>query len=406
MRTVEEHLARILADITPLEPLEVTLSDARGCVLAEDITAAAPLPGFDNSAMDGYAVRAVDVEAAGPEQPVVLQVIDDVPAGFRSSRSVLPGTAIRIMTGAPMPAGADAIVPVEETDAGTRDVSITKGSPPGAYIRRAGEDVAAGQLVLQAGEEVGPRQIALLAAVGRGRVSIRPRPRVVVVSTGSELVEPGEPLAPGLLADSNGVMLTAAAWDAGGVPYRVGPISDDARMLAATLEDQLVRADLIVTSGGVSAGAYDTVKAVLSRLGTVDFVKVAMQPGMPQGHGVLGPDRTPIITLPGNPVSSYVSFEVFVRPVIRRMLGHPSVHRPTVRATCLSGFASPAGKVQLVRGWLRVAEGRYVVEPVGGHGSHLLGALAHSNALLIVPADVTQVSDGDAVIVLTLDRAR
>ena len=191
---------------------------------------------------------------------------------------------------------------------------------------------------------LGPRDIALLAAVGRGRVSVHPQPRVVIISTGSELVEPGMPLTPGLVADSNGVTIAAAVQEAGAIAYRVGPLPDDAAALLATLEDQLVRADLVVTTGGVSAGAYDTVKAVLSRLGTVEFTTVAMQPGMPQGHGVMGPEETPIFTLPGNPVSAYVSFEVFVRPVIRRMLGHERIYRPVVRAVLAEPLVSPRGQ--------------------------------------------------------------
>jgi molybdopterin molybdotransferase len=234
-------------------------------------------------------------------------------------------------------------------------------------------------------------------------VSVHPQPRVVIISTGSELVEPGSPLTPGLVADSNGVTIAAAVQEAGAIAYRVGPLPDDATTLLATLEDQLVRADLVVTTGGVSAGAYDTVKAVLSRLGTVEFTTVAMQPGMPQGHGVMGPEDTPIFTLPGNPVSAYVSFEVFVRPVIRRMLGHQSIYRPVVRAVLVDPLVSPRGKRQFARGHLAVEDGRYVVRPAGGQGSHMLGALAKANALVVIPEDVTEVKPGTAVAVLRLD---
>jgi molybdopterin molybdotransferase len=232
---------------------------------------------------------------------------------------------------------------------------------------------------------------------------VHPQPRVVVLSTGSELVEPGATLSPGLIVDSNGVTIAAAVQEAGAIAYRVGPVADDASTLLATLEDQLVRADLIITTGGVSAGAYDTVKAVLSRLGTVEFTRVAMQPGMPQGHGTLGPDATPIFTLPGNPVSAYVSFEVFVRPVIRRMLGHQHIYRPVVRAVLAETLHSPAGKRQFARGHLAVEDGRYVVRPAGGQGSHMLGALAKANALVVVPEDVTEAKPGTAVAVLRLD---
>jgi molybdopterin molybdotransferase len=403
VRSVEEHLQSVLADVEPLSPLDVTLVDARACVLAEDVAAPWPLPPFDNAATDGYAVKAADLLAASDGKPVVLRVIDDVPAGYRASTELRESTAIRIMTGAPLPEGAEAVVPVEWTDGGMPEVRITRSVARGANVRRRGDDVGLGDVVATAGTVLGPRDIALLAAVGRGRVLVHPQPRVVIISTGSELVEPGSPLAPGLIADSNGVTIAAAVQEAGAIAYRVGPLPDDASTLLAALEDQLVRADLVVTTGGVSAGAYDTVKAVLSRLGTVEFTTVAMQPGMPQGHGVMGPENTPIFTLPGNPVSAYVSFEVFVRPVIRRMLGHEQIYRPVVRAVLVDALHSPAGKRQFARGHLAVEDGRYVVRPAGGQGSHMLGALAKANALVVIPEDVTEVKPGTAVAVLRLD---
>ena len=313
------------------------------------------------------------------------------------------GTAIRIMTGAPLPEGAEAIVPVEDTDGEMPQVKVYDKTARGQHIRRRGDDVGLADVVATAGTVLGPREIALLAAVGRGSASVHPRPRVVVLSTGSELVEPGGQLQPGLISDSNGVSIAAAAAEAGAVAYRVGPVMDDAPTLLATLEDQLVRADLVVTTGGVSAGAYDTVKAVLSRMGTVEFVKVAMQPGMPQGHGVLGPDATPIFTLPGNPVSAYVSFEVFVRPVLRRLLGHKEIYRPVVRAVCAERLTSAAGKRQFARGILSVEDGRFVVRPAEGQGSHMLGGLARANSLVVIPEGVTRVDVGDPVAVLQLE---
>ncbi len=403
MRSVEEHLQAVLAGVLPLSPLDVTLQDARGCVLAESVTAPWPLPPFDNASMDGYAVKVADVATATEGAPVTLDVIDDVPAGYRSAEVLREGTAIRIMTGAPIPEGAEAVIPVESTDAGMPTVRISRSVKMGDYIRLRGDDIALGELVSTAGTILGPREIALLAAVGRGRASVHPQPRVVVMSTGSELVEPGGQLLPGMISDSNGPTIAAAVQEAGAIAYRIGPIPDDPDIMLATLEDQLVRADLIITTGGVSAGAYDTVKAVLSRLGTVEFTKVAMQPGMPQGHGTLGPDDTPIFTLPGNPVSAYVSFEVFVRPVIRRMLGHQNIYRPVVRAVLAESLQSPAGKRQFARGSLSVEDGRYVVRPAGGQGSHMLGALAKSNALVVVPEDVTDLRAGSAVAVLRLD---
>lgn len=403
MRSVEDHLQAVLAGVSPLAPLDVTLVESRGCVLAEDVTAPWPLPAFDQAATDGYAVVADDLLTASDGKPTRLAVIDDVPAGYRASHDLTPGKAIRIQTGAPLPEGADSVVPLDRTDGGMREVSVTRGVRSGDHVRHRGDDVELGEVVVPAGTVVGPREIALLAAVGRGRVSVHPQPRVVVLSIGSELVEPGGQLAPGLVADSNGVTIAAAVQESGALAYRVGPLRDDASTLLATLEDQLVRADLIVTTGGVSAGAYDTVKSVLSRLGTVEFTKVAMQPGTPQGHGTLGPDSTPIFTLPGNPVSAYVSFEVFVRPVIRRMLGHERIYRPVVRAVLVDPLPSPAGRRQFARGVLSVEDGRYVVRPAGGQGSHMLGGLSRANALVVVPEDVTEVKPGEAVAVLRLD---
>lgn len=405
MIRVEEHMDAVLNGVQPLSPLEVQLIDAHGCILAEDITAPLDLPPFDNSAMDGYAVRSEDLAGASEPAPVHLPVVGDIPAGSSPAYSVQPGLCVRIMTGAPVPPGADAVVPVEWTDGGVASVSIDRPVTPGAYIRRAGEDVTTGEVVLAAGAHLGAAQIGLLAAIGRDRVPVRPRPRVVVLATGSELVEPGtSSLAPGQIYDSNSFALTLAALEAGALAFRVGIVADDPRALVDAIDDQLVRADLVLTSGGVSAGAYDVVKEVLGRVGDVRFTKVAMQPGMPQGFGHIGPDRTPIFTLPGNPVSAYVSFEVFVRPAIRRMLGVDPLHRPMVRARLLEPFRSSRAKRSYTRGWLEVADGRYVVRPVGGSGSHLVADLALANAFIVVPEDVEEVPAGATVSVMMLER--
>ncbi len=400
MRTVDEHLAEVMSVVGPLSPLEVGLLDAHGCVLAEDVVAPAPLPGFDNSAMDGYALRVADLERL----PAVLPVVGDIAAGPASSLRVQPGLCVRIMTGALMPAGADAVVPLEWTDGGVAQVRIDRRPDVGGYVRRAGEDVVAGETVLTAGTYLGSSQVGLAAAVGRGRLLVRPRPRVVVVSTGSELVEPGFPLGPGQLHDSNSLALTTACIEAGAIAYRVGIVPDDGRRLLASLEDQLVRADVLVTSGGVSVGAYDVVKEVLSRIGTVGFHKVAMQPGMPQGFGTIGPDSTPVFGLPGNPVSAMVSFEAFVRPALRRMLGDEQTARPSVSAISTADLRSPAGKRSFLRVWLEWRDGAYVASPVSGTGSHLLAGMARANALAVVPEDVDGIQAGNAVRVLLLER--
>ena len=386
--------------VSPLAPLEFGLLDAHGCVLVEDVVAQAPLPGFDNSAMDGYALRLADLD----ELPAVLPVIGDVAAGPASPLTVQPGLCVRIMTGAMVPAGADIVVPLEWTDGGVARVRIDRRPDLGGYIRRAGEDVVAGQTVLTAGTHLGSAQIGLAAAVGRARLLVRPRPRVVVVSTGSELVEPGGVLRPGQLHDSNSLSLTTACLEAGAIAYRVGIIPDDGRRLLASLEDQLVRADVLVTSGGVSVGAYDVVKEVLSRLGTVGFHKVAMQPGMPQGFGTIGPDSTPVFGLPGNPVSAMVSFEAFVRPALRRMMGAEQTARPTVRAVTTVDLRSPAGKCSFLRVRLEVRDGVYIASPVSEPGSHLLAGLSRANALAVVPEDVERIEAGSPVQVMVLER--
>ncbi|MGH8970562.1 MAG: molybdotransferase-like divisome protein Glp [Actinomycetes bacterium] len=404
MKTVDQHLTDLLEGIEPIAPLNLQLLDAHGCILTDDVVAGVDLPPFDNASMDGYAVRLEDVGSATEQTPAQLPVVGDVAAGAASAYSVQPGLSVRIMTGAPIPAGAEAVVPLEWTDRGLAAVSVRERPEPGSFIRRQGEDVRAGDVVLGAGTRLGPGQLGLLAAVGRDRVQVRPRPRVVILSTGSELVEPGQPTAAGQIHESNSYILTSASREAGALAFRVGIVPDQPKLLLDAIEDQLIRADLVLTSGGVSVGAYDVVKEVLSRLGTVTFDAVAMQPGKPQGWGTVGPDRTPIITLPGNPVSSFVSFEVFVRPVIRRMLGVEPLQRPVVRATCQGPLTSPAGKRQFARGWLGVEEGRYVVRPVGGPGSHLVGDLAQSNALIVVPEATTQVPPGGTVEVMVLER--
>jgi molybdopterin molybdotransferase len=354
--------------------------------------------------MDGYALCVEDVATASEDHPVHLPVVGEVAAGQTKLFALSPGTAVRIMTGAPVPQGSDAVVPVEWTDGGVAAVRITQAPERGQHIRRRGEDVLAGDVLLEDGAVVGPRQIGLLASVGRAQVRSRPRPRVVILSTGSELREPGTPLSHDSVYDANSYMLAAAARNAGAIAYRVGIVSDDPQEFSDALSDQLVRADLVVTSGGVSKGQYDVVKEVLGELGTVHFGEVAMQPGKPQGFGVVGEDATPIFTLPGNPVSAYISFEVFVVPAIRMMMGRQPYHRPLVRAVCQQGFGSRHGKQQFVRAQFGIDNAGAHVVPVGGHGSHLVGDLSEANALIVVPEDDARVDAGSTVQVMVLDR--
>ncbi|MEV0584031.1 gephyrin-like molybdotransferase Glp [Nonomuraea sp. NPDC050310] len=395
MKSVDAHLAEVLATVRTLAPLEVELERALGTTLAEEVASPVPSPPFDNSAMDGYAVRAADLA----QVPVTLPVIDDVAAGSGELRAVGPGHAVRIMTGAPVPAGADAVVPVEWTDGGTATVTIDRAAPVGNAIRRAGEDVQAGEVVLKPGTLIGPAQLGILAGVGRRRVWVRPRPRVVVISTGAELVEPGTPLGPGQIWDSNSYTLAAAVREAGGESFRVGIVGDDPADFLDQLDAQLVRADVVITSGGVSMGAYEPVKEALSPLGTVRFERVAMQPGMPQGFGVVGEDQVPIFALPGNPVSSYVSFVLFVLPALRKMSGLPDGPSMATTAQVVAPLRSPAGRRSFLRG---VLSDDGTVMPVHGQGSHQLAALASANALIVVPEELTEVPSGATVRVIRL----
>jgi molybdopterin molybdotransferase len=404
VRSVEEHLTKILELVEPLPPYEQPLLEAIGLPICQDVTATIDLPTFDNSAMDGYACRRDDLLDASEATPVRLPVVGESAAGQSKAYALSPGQAVKIMTGAPLPTGADVVVPIEWTDGGRANVSIERLPAPGEHVRPRGEDVVAGQQLLAEGTILGPRQAAIMAATGHASVQARPRPRIVVLSTGSELREPGTALGFDSIYDSNSFALAAAVRQADAIAYRVGIVTDDPQELTDTLSDQLVRADLVVTSGGVSKGDYDVVKDVLGRLGTVQFNEVAMQPGKPQGFGTIGEDDTPIFTLPGNPVSSYISFEVFVLPAIRRMMGKLPYRRPQVQAQLTQGIESPNGRRQFVRGSFELTERGAQVTPVGGHGSHLIGSLSQSDALIVVPETTTSVDAGTTVDVLVLDR--
>ncbi|MWA05837.1 molybdopterin molybdenumtransferase MoeA [Actinomadura sp. LD22] len=400
MRTVDEHLTEILGSVAALPPLDLALLEAQGTVLAEPVTAPVPLPPFDNSAMDGYAVVAADIAGATEAEPVTLPVVGDIVAGDPGVSAIRTGLTARIMTGAPLPAGADAVIPVEWTDGGAATVRVSRPAPAGNYIRRSGEDVLAGQTVVEAGTRLGATQIGMVAAVGRSHVVVRPKPRVVVVSTGDELQEPGAPLAHGQIWESNSYMLTAAVVEAGGMGFRQATVHDEPAKVMEMLEDQLVRADAIVTSGGVSMGTRDVVKEVLSGTGTVRFHKVRMRPGKPQGFGLL--EGTPVFTLPGNPVSAYVSFQVFVRPALRAMQGLPPEPMPTVSAVLAEDIKSPAGLRHFVRGRLAFNRSHYTVTPAETQGSHQLGSLAMANALIVLPEDSEALPAGSHVDVMRL----
>jgi molybdopterin molybdotransferase len=398
VRTVEEHQAVVTALLPPLAEESVSLAAAHGRVLARDVHARVALPGFDNSAMDGYAARWAEVAGAA-RTSVRLPVAEDIPAGRADVVPLAPGTVHRIMTGAPLPPGADVVVPVELTDAATDVVEIRDAPSAGSHLRAAGEDIAAGAVALSAGTPLGAAQLGLAAAVGISTVSVRRRPRVLVLSTGSELVEPGQPLLPGQIYESNSTLLAAAVEEAGGEPRRLHFVPDDVDQFLTAVRVELATADLLITSGGVSAGAYEVVKDAFRELGTVEFVKVAMQPGGPQGAGTV--DGVPVVTLPGNPVSSFVSFEVFVRPALRRAMGHAFPDRLRVPARLAGPLRSPAGRRQFLRG-------RYdgeQVSQVGGPGSHLVAHLARANSLVVVPEDVPELPAGAEVDVILIEGA-
>lgn len=374
----------------------VALTEAQGLALADDVVARLALPVFDNSAMDGYAVRAEDTAGATRERPVVLPVAEDIPAGRTDELTLQPETAHRIMTGAPLPAGATAVVPVEDTDGGADSVAILAPRGPGSHIRRAGEDVAPGTTVLRKGQVVTPAVLGLAAALGMAELPVIPRQRVLVISTGSELVSPGEPLRPGQIYESNSIMLAGAVRDAGAEVIAVVTAEDDVAHFSSLLDRYAADSDLIITSGGVSAGAYEVVKDAFGRDGDqgVEFVKVAMQPGMPQGLGRLrtkGGAAT-IVTLPGNPVSALVSFEVFIRPALRRAMCLPAPERPHRLAVLAESLTSPRGRRQFRRAILDGEAGS--VTSYGPPASHHLRWLASANALLDIPEDVVEVPAG------------
>jgi molybdopterin molybdotransferase len=398
--SVDEHRAAVTELLGTAPAVSLPLADCAGLVLTEDVHAGVSLPPFDNSAMDGYAVRAVDVKDASAEHPVVLPVAEDIPAGRVEVPELLPGTTHRIMTGAPMPPGADAVIMVEDTDGGTEHVSIRASTTAGTHLRRTGEDVVKGTVALTAGTVLGHAQLGLAAAVGMDRLTVHAPLKVLVVSTGSELVDAPEPLRHGQIYESNSIMLATAIRSLGCEAEVVRSVVDDVDEFRAIIEPKLEGADLLVTSGGVSAGAYEVVKDALT--GIVEFRKIAMQPGGPQGFGRW--NGVPVVTLPGNPVSVLVSFEAFLRPALLHALGHTDTDRLQVRARLLEDMTSPSGRKQFRRGFYTQTAGQVtgVVGPRGGPGSHLLAAFTQANCLIVLPEGVGSVAEGEEVDVLLL----
>lgn len=421
MRSVSDQVAALLAAARPMSPLDVVLADAAGCVLAEDLVAERDVPAVPLADRDGYAVRSTDA----PGWDVVLPVVADALA--TSARTHLaPGSALLVAAGAPLPLGADAVVALADTDRGRARVTLRGGVRPGEGVRAAGLDARAGRLLLPEGTRLGPRHVALAAALGRGRLWVRPAPRVVVVTVGDELVDAGRPLRDGTVHDAAGHALVGAARDAGANAVRVGPVADDRAVLREVLADQLVRADLLLVCGGLGSGPSDTVADVLAPLGAVRVDRVAMTPGGRFGFGRVsasgadpgdggqddggqddgGQDDAGVlvVALPGQPVAALVSFEVVVRPAIRAMAGYAELFRPTVRATLTAPIASPAGHTQLVPGSVlgSPSEG-YTVAPIDDPEQVSLAALARANALIAIAEDTGLVHAGESVPCMVLE---
>ena len=403
MISVEEHLESILRQVGRVGTVRLPVPRAHGLVTAADVVSRADLPRFDNSSMDGYAVRRADLAGVTSEAVRLLPVAGDIAAGEGEPRTLEPGTVWRIMTGAPLPSGADAVVRVEDTDGHPREAQFRVEPKDGANIRRAGEDLRVGDVVVPAGTRLGAAQIAAAISAGVDEVEVVGPVRVVILSTGDELVPfGGGEVGPGQIIDSNGPMLEALVREAGCYPVHVGHLPDDEALTRKEVRRHLEHADAIITTGGVSKGAYDIVKKVLTGEGSMEFTEVAMQPGKPQGFGVLGRRKVPVFTLPGNPVSSLVSFEVFVRPALEERAGRRA-GGATATGLATVGWRTATGRRTFTRVRLeRDPAGGYAVSPAGGAGSHLLGGLAMADALAVSPEDSEDVLPGAEVQLLLL----
>lgn len=398
MRPVTQQLAKVLASAVRPSPVRVAISEAQGLICAEEVIAEHALPGFDQAAVDGYAVRSVDVRGAA-EEPVKLPVVGEIPAGSRQPSRLNPGQAVRVVTGAPLPTLADAVMPLGHTDGGQATVTVNQPVPSAAYVRRAGEDVQAGDVAVRRQSVIGAAQVGLLAAVGRNKVLVHPRPRVSIIAVGDELVDIDRTPGDGQVYDVNSYALAAAARDAGAEVSRVGIVSGQARRLREVVEGRLLLSEIVVVAGGVGGANGEEVVSALSDLGSIDDTRVAMHPGSVQGFGRLGPDAVPTFLLPSNPMSALVVFEVLVRPLIRAALGKKNPHRREIRARLLSPVTSAKGRKGFLRGQLLRDEntGDYLVQPLGLSGAHLLAALAEANALIVIDEDTTEIPAGDEV---------
>lgn len=400
MRSLDEQLGRVLDAAVRPEPVRVAISDAQGMLCAEEVVAQRPLPGFDQAAVDGYAVRSVDVM----QVPVTLPVVGEIAAGSRQPMRLQPGQAVRVATGSALPALADAVVPLEHTEDGVARaarVTVARTVPSRAYVRRTGEDVQAGDVAVRPGVVIGSAQVGLLAAVGRAKVRVHPRPRLSILSVGDELVDVDRTPGTGQLYDVNSYALAAAGRDAGAEVHRVGIVPSDPLRLRDAVEGRLLISEIVVVTGAVGGSTGEEIYRALAELGPLEVGRVAMHPGSVQGFGRLGPDSVPTFLLPSNPISALVVFEVLVRPLIRLALGKRNPHRRIITARLLSPVASTAGRHGFLRGQLLrdPDTGEYLVQPLGTSGAHLLTSLAEANCLILVDADTTEVSVGEKVAV-------
>ncbi len=402
MITVDEALDKILSRIEPLGFEKVAILEALGRVIAEDIHANRDIPPFDNSGMDGYAVRSEDIQNASSYRPARLEVIDDLPAGSISKKELEQGKAIRIMTGAPIPKGADTIVPVEDTNQEEKFVSIFETVLPGGYIRKAGEDAKRGECVIARGDLIRPAEVGMIASVGRSFVSVFQKPLVAILCTGEELADVDEDLEGVKIVSSNSYTLAAQVKDCGAIPLQLGIARDCKEEIKEKLL-QGARADALISSAGVSVGDYDFVKDALNDLRVkVIFWRVAMKPGKPVVFGLL--QGKPVFGLPGNPVSSMVSFEQFVRPALLKMMGHRQLFRPIIEAILKEDIRKRPGRRHFIRAFVSFENGHYVVAPTGAQGSGILNSMVKANGLVVVPEDQELVKTGDKVKVQLLDR--
>jgi molybdopterin molybdotransferase len=402
MLTVEQALERVLSAFQPLEPERVDVLDALGRVLAEDVRAGEDIPPLANSSMDGYAVLAADTAGASPNHPTRLRVAGEIAAGYVPQAEVTPGAAMRIMTGAPLPPGADAVVKVEDTASGQDWVDITVEVPPGNYVRPAGEDVRRGERVLPRSTRLRPQEIGMLATLGHGQVLVHRRPRVAILATGDEVIEIDQPLAPGKVRNANSYSNAAQVLAHGGEPVLLGIARDSVDDLTAKIRLGLAQGvDLFLTSGGVSVGDFDLVKDVLAAEGEIAFWRVRMKPGKPLAFGRIG--SVPILSLPGNPVSVMVSFEMFVRPALWKMLGRTDLARPTLPATLMDEIAHKDARRHYVRVRVEVHDGAYRAHLTGGQGSGILSSMVKANALAIIPEEWDHAPAGAQVEVMLLD---